>query len=637
MAITTINIGNSPNDGSGDSIRVAFNKANQNFIELQTRIGNLATSGGTTGLRVNGPVEITSSATPALFTGTFRLRATAQDPYFDIATTAQGFQGGPVSGITTFTNPQDSASVTTGAVVVAGGLGVSGTSTLADATILGNVNAFRVNMSPGGELYLPDGAPLGNISANLGAYQAWANLTLSTVANAVNQQQAIDTLTTGNLVTQANLGAYQAWANLTLSTVANAVDQQTAINTLTSNAATQSIAISDLNANLGIIYLGNLSTQANLGAYQAWANLTLSTVANAVNQQESIDTLLSNAAAQAVSINDLFSNAAAQATAIGDLQSNAAAQATSIDNLQSNAAAQAISLDTLDANIGTLYLGNIATNANLGAYQDWANLNLAAEANVGTLYLGNIATNANLGAYQVWANLNLAAEANVGTLHLGNISTNANLGAYQLYANANIGTLFLGNSTTNANLGAYQIWANLNLAPLSQPTFVSNLNIDTGANFFVRHNTLSTFGANVDVGSSDGSAANLLVRNGSTATFSSNVEIGSVDGAAANLTVRNGSHATFTTNVTVVPGGNVHVPEGVEFSVYGGNVAVYKSTRIAEYPWPSASTGAAGDRAGMIAFDTNTNTLLVCVANYDGSSSIWANIAGPAGPGLPNW
>jgi hypothetical protein len=270
-----------------------------------------------------------------------------------------------------------------------------------------------------------------------------------------------------------------------------------------------------------------------------------------------------------------------------------------------------------------------------------------------------------------------ALDANLGTV----------VGTTIPALDANLGTLFLGNVSTNANLGAYQTWANLSLAPLSQPTFVSNLIVDTGANFFVRHNTLSTFGGNVDVGSSDGAAANLIVRNGSTATFSSNIEVGTVDGVAANiivrngssltvanleiggvegsvgnlivrngshatisnleigdsggvasnLIVRNGSHATFTTNVTMVPGGNVHVPEGVEFSIYGANVAVYKSTRIAAYPWPSVSTGAAGDRAGMIAFDTNTNTLLICVANYDGTSHIWANIAGPAGPGLPSW
>ena len=561
MAITTINIGNAPNDGSGDSVRVAFNKANQNFIDLQTRIGNLAAGGGTTGLQVNGPVEITSSATPALFTGTFRLRATAQDPYFDIATTAQGFQGGPVSGITTFTNAQDSVSTTTGAVVVSGGLGVSGTTTLSEADILGNINIFRLNMSAGGEMFLPDGSPLGNISANLGAYQAWANLTLSTVANAVNQQQAIDTLTQGNLTTQANLGAYQTWANLTLSTVANAVDQQSAINTLTSNAATQSTAISDLNANLGVIHLGNLSTQANLGAYQSWANLTLSTVANAVNQQQAIEDLVSNAATQSIAIS------------------------------------------TLDANIGTLFLGNTSTNANLGTVVGTtipaldANLGTvvgttipALDANLGTVVGTTIpALDANLGT--VVGTTIPALDANLGTLFLGNVSTNANLGAYQDYANANIGTLFLGNVSTNANLGT--------VVGTTIPAIDANLGTVVGT-------TIPAIDANL--GTVVGTTIPALDANLGTVVGTT------IPALDANLGLQS-INPVFTGQSLSITSGNI--------IAFNGNAVTYNSTK------PSASTGAANDIPGMIAYDQNTGIMLLCVLPYDGTTSIWANIAAP--------
>ena len=50
--------------------------------------------------------------------------------------------------------------------------------------------------------------------------------------------------------------------------------------------------------------------------------------------------------------------------------------------------------------------------------------------------------------------------ANIGTLFLGNTSTNANLGAYQTYANANAATQATSINTFNANLGAYQTYAN---------------------------------------------------------------------------------------------------------------------------------------------------------------------------------
>jgi len=37
MAQRVINIGNNPNDGTGDPLRLAYEKINQNFLELYTR------------------------------------------------------------------------------------------------------------------------------------------------------------------------------------------------------------------------------------------------------------------------------------------------------------------------------------------------------------------------------------------------------------------------------------------------------------------------------------------------------------------------------------------------------------------------------------------------------------------------
>lgn len=41
MARQIINIGNAPNDGSGDKLRDAFNKINANFLELYTSVAAL--------------------------------------------------------------------------------------------------------------------------------------------------------------------------------------------------------------------------------------------------------------------------------------------------------------------------------------------------------------------------------------------------------------------------------------------------------------------------------------------------------------------------------------------------------------------------------------------------------------------
>ena len=53
MAQQTIDIGASPNDGTGDPIRTAFDKTNQNFTELYGVIGSNAIANAVLGLTAN--------------------------------------------------------------------------------------------------------------------------------------------------------------------------------------------------------------------------------------------------------------------------------------------------------------------------------------------------------------------------------------------------------------------------------------------------------------------------------------------------------------------------------------------------------------------------------------------------------
>jgi len=56
MARQIINVGVSPNDGTGDSLRTSFTKCNDNFQELYSRVqdtppsGSVGTSGDTAGM-----------------------------------------------------------------------------------------------------------------------------------------------------------------------------------------------------------------------------------------------------------------------------------------------------------------------------------------------------------------------------------------------------------------------------------------------------------------------------------------------------------------------------------------------------------------------------------------------------------
>ncbi len=103
------------------------------------------------------------------------------------------------------------------------------------------------------------------ISANLGAFQTYANLTLSTVANAASQEAEIDSIS-------ANVGAYQIFAN------ANAASQAASIDTINSNiGAYQTFA----NANAASQTTSINTINANIGAYQTFANSTFTSYTNA--------------------------------------------------------------------------------------------------------------------------------------------------------------------------------------------------------------------------------------------------------------------------------------------------------------------------------------------------------------------
>lgn len=151
---------------------------------------------------------------------------------------------------------------------------------------------------------------------------------------------------------------------------------------------------------------------------------------------------------------------------LGTLTANASFQETEITALRANITASNVNIQTLDANLGVVYLGNISTQANLGAFQTYVNANIGTDR----IWLGNL-------------------QSNVGTI-------NANLGAYQTYVNANIGTdrIWLSNlqsnvTTLDANVGAYEVWANSSMTAgnvawtanaVFQNTWLSNLQANIG-------------------------------------------------------------------------------------------------------------------------------------------------------------
>jgi hypothetical protein len=559
MAITTINVGNAPNDGSGDSIRAAFTKANDNFTYLQSIIGNLATT-GTTGLTVTGPVSINTLGSTGRLVGTFLLNGS------EIATTSQTFSGGTVSGVTNFTNATDSVSINTGAVTVAGGIGVAGTATIGAAIVQGNLSVNNVNLTAAGQFTLPDGSPFAfDVFANA-ALQATSLATLTAnaalqeanlaimVSNASLQQSSLDTI-------RANVGAYQLYANAVIQPLdGNVAAYQTwanaVIKPLDSNVALyQTYA----NANIGTLFLGNLSTNANLGAYQIWANANLAIANISISNRANIASPEFTGEPKSVTFLPGVSNTTIATTAFV-FEANAGLAANVAANLQ-------------------LIRTDLTTN--------YATISSPGFTGVPTADQAAPGSNTNQ-----LANTSFVFEANTGSiafmldrLQANNISHSANITA----ANVEISSLQANVTAANLSIGSLQ--ANITAANVEISSLQSNV---TAANV-----EISSLQANI-------TAANTTV---------SDYAIW----ANANISAQSYNPIFYGESLTITNG---------NISALGGNTTVWRTIdTVNNTQVPTTGTGAAGDIPGIIAYDPNATTLLICHKAYDGIATIWGNVS----------
>ena len=337
----------------------------------------------------------------------------------EIITTTELVQGNMIAASSAV-----STSTTTGALVVIGGAGI------------------------GGALYITN---TGDVSANIGAYQTYANANVTAI--------------------QANLGAYQTYANANVVAIqANLGAYQTFAN---SNAATQATSIDIINANIGAYQTyanaNVVAIQANLGAYQTYAN------ANVVAIQANLGAYQTYANANIVAI---------QAN-LGAYQTYANANVVAI---QANLGAYQT---YANANV-------VAIQANLGAYQTYANANVVAiQANLGAFQIfsnANAATqatsinniNANVGAYQIYANANLGtATTNITTLFSNAASQEISITSLATGANANTAA-YLPSVTTLAGLTSFGA---------TNTTTTAQGNLIVVGNLTVQGNTL-TIGSN---------------------------------------------------------------------------------------------------------------------------------------------
>ena len=263
---------------------------------------------------------------------------------------------------------------------------------------------------------------------------------------------------------QANIGAYETWANATIqSTNANLGAFETYAN---ANAATQATSINTINANLGAFetYANATiqSTNANLGAFETYANATFGT--SSYGNSNVATYLPTDPTIYGIQANlgayQIYANA------------NAGIQALSITSLFSTASSQATSINTINANLGAF---ETYANAHFGT-SNYSNVNVAAyiptDPTITTIQ-------ANIGGSEIYANATFATKTALQIL-------DANVGAFETYANAHFGTSNYSNVNVaayiptdptitgiQANIGAFEIYANANAA--SQQTQINTL------------------------------------------------------------------------------------------------------------------------------------------------------------------
>ena len=242
----------------------------------------------------------------------------------------------------------------------------------------------------------------------------------------------------------ANLGAYQSYANTSISTLtSNAGVQATAINRIDANLGTATTNISNLvtsaNANTAALLLGTVRTG------QLIVKLATSGTAANIN----VDTHTGQANWKFIGAsNPIFTNPAWIEFPDSTLQYTAYPGTST-------------SLTDFDNSINSLNASNTSTQANLGAYQTFANSRITTlDANLGVRFTTLNTLHANVGAYETWANGRITTlDANLGTATT-NISNSAtNISNLVTQANANTAaylTTYTGNvSTGNLNVGNY--------------------------------------------------------------------------------------------------------------------------------------------------------------------------------------
>lgn len=562
MSQEIINVGEAPNDGAGDPLRVAFIKTNNNFSTLFATGGITGIANGTSNLQIpvaNGAIRMAvGNVANVVVVTSGGLTVTGNSSISGTANIGNISVGGTVvaNGTIQSLGAVTAVTVTASGNLVGGNLNIINSVRTSDLLVTGNIVNAELNVT-------------GNIIA--------ANLTsLGTLTGAGFSTQGGNITGTGTNLTVSGFSAVNG----------NIVGTGSLLSITGFSANSGRITVSG-NANVvgnivAPFFIGNGSQLTGITAAPAnifnivSANGTL-VIATSPNDtlQMSVGnnmTLVGNASARSVAIGFLesptFTGTVTSTAFVGDLKGTVVADDSSI---------------MVDAVNNKLYGSEVIANGNISG------TNFTAAGNItGNYIIGN---GSQLTGVTSYGNANATAYGEAGWA--GNILPSANI-TYDLGSStrrwkdlwlAN-STIYLGPTTISANAAGNIIMGNLNVTGLTSSANISapyilgnvlgnvtgNLTV-SGSNTFVVFNDSGT--ANSVGGFTFNKATNAVSVSGNV-TAVGNVSGNYILGNGALLTGVITSVANInsgTSNVTVVSAnGNITVGVGGT-----GNVAVFST------------------------------------------------------------
>ncbi len=499
MAQQEIDVGSIAGDGTGDPLRDAFTKINENFTELYS--GNVQVTGA------NVLVYSVAGRTGNVVLTVNDVAQAASKSYVDTAISAN------LANVTTTITNSLNANITAANAVISNHTAQIATlesNAATQATAIANLNNTKASISyvdTSIDLALSSNAILANVgavNANVAAANAAillrANLTGAVFSGnisannitAVNHvyTQFLDVGTQTPPAFFLNRGATfisntQTFYGLYLQNQNNQATGDYLVYPDGNQAVENYVAFGIAGSNFADSrYPKQLPRDSYV--YAVGGNLYLESETHAVQMITAnvVRMEVQNSGTVKILSNITFADGTIQYTAFGgninlsQVNANVAAANVAIASLQSNAAVQALELDSLSANAGTqaTTLNNLSSNASTQATQINAlNANvLAANTNITNLTATTLSTDANLAA----ANVNivsLTANAASQALELNNLQSNAQSQQSNIISlQSNAATQTVQIDLLNSNLTA----ANTNISSLTSNAAIQAIQVN---------------------------------------------------------------------------------------------------------------------------------------------------------------